>query len=110
MTTFDERERSFEKKFSIDQDLKFKIEARRNRLVGQWAADKLGLCGTAAADYIKEIVRADLSQKSEGAFDRLRNDFRRKGVDVSDSELRTVMADFQRTAVRQTEEGAKGRG
>ena len=62
MTMFDERERSFEKKFSIDQELKFTIEARRNKLLGHWAAAKLGLSGCAADDYIKEILRVDLAK------------------------------------------------
>ena len=107
MTTFDERERSFEKKYAIDQNLKFRIEARRNKLVGQWAAGKLGLSGAAADDYIKEIVRADLAQKGEGAFAKLKEDLQNNGVDTS--ELRTVMADLLRTAARQIGEGAEGR-
>ena len=56
MTTFDEREKSFEKKFAMDQDLKFKAEARRNKLLGEWVAAKLGLSGAAVEDYVQ--VRA----------------------------------------------------
>jgi hypothetical protein len=109
MTTFDERERSFEMKFLMDQDSKFKIEARRNKLLGQWAADKLGLRGAAADGYIKELIHTDLTQKGEGAFNKLKKDFQGSGIDVSESELRTVMADLQRTAARQIEERSKER-
>ena len=101
MTMFDERERSFEKKFSIDQELKFNIEARRNKLLGHWAAAKLGLSGGAADDYIKEILRVDLLLKGDAVFNKLSNDFKGRGVDVSDSELRTTMTELMRTAAQQ---------
>ena len=60
MTTFDKREEAFEKKFALDEELKFKAEARRNRLLGLWAAEKLGITGEAAATYAREAVRACL--------------------------------------------------
>ena len=66
MTTFDDRERSFEKKFAMDQELKFKAEARRNRLLGQWAAAKLGLSGSEVDDYVKAVRKADLAEKATG--------------------------------------------
>ena len=56
MTTFDEREEGFEKKFALDEEKKFKAEARRNRLLGLWVAEKLGITGDAAAAYAKEVV------------------------------------------------------
>jgi hypothetical protein len=60
MTTFDERQKSFEKKFAMDEELKFRSEQRRNRLLGEWAAGKLGLSGSAVDDYVKALRRADL--------------------------------------------------
>jgi hypothetical protein len=65
MTTFNDREKSFEKKFAMDEELKFKAESRRNRLLGQWAAGKLGLSGTAVDDYVKAVRKADLAQMGD---------------------------------------------
>ncbi len=59
MTTFDKREEGFEKKFALDEELKFKADARRNKLLGLWAAEKLGLSGDAATAYAREVVAAD---------------------------------------------------
>ena len=73
MTTFDKREEGFEKKFAIDEDLKFKAEARRNRLLGQWAAEKLGKSGDAATAYAKEVVAAAFAEGGDG-------DVRRQGA------------------------------
>ncbi len=110
MTTFDDRERSFEKKFAMDQELKFKAEARRNRLVGQWAAAKLGLSGPEVDDYVKAVRKADLAEKGDrDVLRKLRQDFDAKGVPVSDAELSRVMAEFMASAVATIEaEGKKG--
>jgi hypothetical protein len=108
MTTFDERERSFEKKFAMDQELMFKAEARRNRLLGQWAAAKLGLSGTAVDDYVKAVRKADLTQKGdEDVFQKIKADFVAKGVSVPDAELRKAISDFLATAVGQIEAEGK---
>ena len=64
MTTFDEREKSFEKKFAMDEELKFKAEQRRNKLLGEWAAAKLGLTGPAVEDYVKAVRKADLARRA----------------------------------------------
>ena len=66
MTTFDKREEGFEKKFALDEEQKFKAEARRNRLLGLWAAEKLGLTGDAATAYAKEVVAADFEEAGDG--------------------------------------------
>jgi hypothetical protein len=110
MTTFDERERSFEKKFAMDQDLKFKAEARRNKLLGEWAGGKLGLVGPALEDYIKAVRKADLAEKGdEDVFRKLRADFDAKSVAVSDAEIRNALLEFLAKAVSQLEgEGKKG--
>jgi hypothetical protein len=108
MTTFDDRERSFEKKFALDQELKFKSEQRRNKLLGEWAAGKLGLTGSAVEDYVKALRKADLASKGdEDVFQKIRQDFDAKQVAVSDQELRRAMTDFLATAVRQIETARK---
>ena len=105
MTTFDERERAYEKKFSLDQELKFKAEARRNKLVAEWAAAMLSLSGQAVSDYIK----ADLSDPGQGAYLKVKKDLEDKHVGVSDGELRRAMTQFLLTAVRQIEDTSLGR-
>ena len=108
MTTFDERERSYEKKFAMDQELMFKAEARRNKLLGQWAAAKLGLSGTAVDDYVKAVRKADLAQKGdEDVFQKVKGDFVAKGVAVPDAELRKAIADFLTAAMTQLEGESK---
>jgi len=108
MTTFDDRERSFEKKFAMDQELKFKAEARRNRLLGQWAAAKLGLSGSDVEDYIKAVRKADLAEKGDQDVKRkIRQDFEAKGVNISEAELSRMMGEFLATAVSSIEGEAK---
>ena len=110
MTSFDERERSFEKKFALDEELKFRAAARRNRLLAQWVAEKLGLSGAAVDDYIKAVRKVDLADKGgEDVFHKLKRDLDDKGVRVSDGELRKTMTDLLATAVRQIEAEAKSR-
>jgi hypothetical protein len=110
MTTFDDRERSFEKKFAMDQELKFKAEARRNRLLGQWAAAKLGLSGSEVEDYAKAVRKADLLEKGDQDVKRkIRQDFEAKGINVSEAELSRMMGEFLASAVSAIEaEGKKG--
>ena len=109
MTTFSDREKSFEKKFAMDEELKFKAEARRNRLLGQWAAGKLGLSGTAVDEYVKAVRKADLAQKGDDdVFQKVKKDLKDKGVSVTDSELRQAMTDFLAAAVQQLQAEAKG--
>jgi hypothetical protein len=102
MTTFDDREKAFEKKFAMDQDLKFRAESRRNRMVAEWAATKLGITGPAVDDYIKAVRKADLEEKGDDdVFRKLRADFDAKGVSVSDTEIRDVLLKFLGEAVNQ---------
>lgn len=108
MTTFDERERAYEKKFSMDQELKFRAQARRNKLLGEWAAARLGLLGPAVGDYVKAVVKADLTGTGHGAFDKVKKDFQENGAVVSDGELRTAMVEFLHAAMRQIEDAAAG--
>jgi hypothetical protein len=104
MTTFDDREKSFEKRFALDEELKFRSEQRRNKLIGEWAAAKLGLAGQEVQDYVKAVRKADLATKGdEDVFQKIRKDFDAKAVAVSDAELRKAMADFLVKAVEQIE-------
>ena len=110
MTSFNDREKSFEKKFAMDQELKFRAEARRNKMLAQWAAEKLGLSGAAVDDYAKAVRKADLVEKGdEDVFRKVRKDLDDKGVRVSDGELRKAMADFLHAAVEQIEGEAKSK-
>jgi hypothetical protein len=108
MTTFDERERAFEKKFSMDQELKFRAEARRNKLFAEWAAAKLRLSGPDVSDYAKQVVKADLSDPGRGAYLKVKKDLADKHVGVSDSELRNALTEFFVAAVRQIEDPPSG--
>ena len=108
MTTFDEREKSFEKKFAMDQDLKFKSEARRNKLIGEWAAAKLGLSGSAVEDYVKTVRKADLASKGdEDVLQKVVKDFADKGVAVTAAEVRKTMDQFMAQVVAQIESESK---
>lgn len=110
MTTFDERERSYEKKFAMDEELRFKAEARRNKLLGQWAAEKLGLSGTAVDDYVKSVRKADLAEKGdEDVFRKIRKDFDDKGIKVPDVELRKTISDMLASSVAQIEAESKAK-
>jgi hypothetical protein len=106
MTTFDKREEGFEKKFAMDADQRFKAEARRNRLLGLWAAEKLGISGDAAAAYAKEVVASDFEEA--GDADVLRKvlaDLTAKGIAITEPELRVKMDELMAAAVMQVKAG-----
>ena len=106
MTTFDKREEGFEKKFAIDEEQKFKAEARRNRLLGLWVAEKLGLSGEAASTYAKEVVAADFEEPGdEDVFRKIRRDFDAKKVAQTDPQIRKAMDDLLETAIAQIKAG-----
>ena len=106
MTTFDKREEGFEKKFAHDEELKFKASARRNKLLGQWAAEKLGLTGAAVDAYAKEVIAADFEEAGdEDVFRKLRKDFDAKGVKESDHQIRRTMQELLEKAVAQIKAG-----
>ena len=100
MTTFDKREEGFEKQFAHDEELRFKAKARRNRLLGLWAAEKLGLSGADAQTYAKEVVLTDFEQGGEdGVFRKVRGDFDNKGVQQSDHQIRRTMDELMARSV-----------
>jgi hypothetical protein len=92
MSQFDKREKNFENKFAHDQELEFKAQARRNKLLGLWAADLMGLSGPEAEAYAKEVIKADFEEAGdEDVFRKIRGDFDAKGVDQSDHQIRREM-------------------
>jgi len=102
MTTFDDRDRNFENKFAHDEELAFKIHARRNKLIGLWAAAKLGKHGDEAMQYAKDVVLAEFD--STGANDvaeKLLKDFKQAGVKISPKEIQHEMEKVLATARKQ---------
>ena len=104
MTSFEDREKGFEKKFALDEELRFKSAARRNKLLGLWAAEKMGLSGDDALVYAREVVKADLEEPGEeDVFRKIRRDFDGKKIDQSDHQIRRAMAELMAEAVNQVE-------
>jgi hypothetical protein len=107
MTTFDKREEGFEKKFALDEELKFKAEARGNRLLALWAGEQLGLTGEAAQAYGKEQLAATFAEGGEPAvIRRLTADFAAKGVTVTADDIRARWREFFAQALAQLKAGA----
>lgn len=92
MSTFDDREKAFENKYAHDAEMQFKAEARRNKKLGLWAAEQMGLAGDDAANYANSVVVADLEEPGDDdVFRKVAADFSAKGVAVSDADLRSKM-------------------
>ncbi len=95
MKKLDERKKGFEGKFIRDQDLEFKILARRNKYLGVWAAERLRITGDAVAEYCKEVIKADLKEAGDmDVFRKVRLDFDEKSIAITDEELRQNMDQF----------------
>ncbi|MBZ0230364.1 MAG: DUF1476 domain-containing protein [Bauldia sp.] len=106
MTTFDKRKDAFESKFARDAELRFKAMARRNKLLGLWAAGLLGKTGEAAVAYAGTVVAADFEEAGDDdVFRKIRKDFDAAGVDQSDHQIRRTMDEMMQTAVAQIEAG-----
>ena len=106
MTTFDKRREGYESKFARDEELRFRALARRNKLLGLWAAEKLGKSGDDAQAYAREVVRADMQEVGdEDVFHKIRTDFDAAGVAQSDHQIRRTMDDLVVEAVAQIEAG-----
>jgi len=104
MSTFDNREKGYESKFAHDEELRFKAEARRNKLLGLWAAEKMGITGAAAEVYAKEVIKADFEEPGdEDVFRKIRGDFDAKQIDQSDHQIRRTMDELMQEAIRQLE-------
>lgn len=106
MTTFDKREEAFEKKFALDEEQKFKAIARRNRLLGLWVAEQLGLSSEAAGDYARTVVAAEFSEGGDAAVIRkVMDDLTTKGVGISETELSAKMIELAALALVQVKAG-----
>jgi hypothetical protein len=102
MSGFDDRKDSFEKRFAHDEALKFKAAARRNKLLGLWAAEKLGLTGDKAEAYAKAVIVADLKEAGdEDVFRKIRSDFDAARIDQNDHQIRRRMEEFEAEAIAQ---------
>lgn len=102
MTTFDERQKGFEKKFEKDQELQFKATARRNKLLGLWAANLMGMTGDAADAYAKEVVRADFELPGdEDVVKKVLDDLSAKNVAQTEHQLRRKMDELLSVAREQ---------
>ena len=106
MTTFDDREKGFESKFALDQEQEFRAVARRNKLLGLWAAEQMGLSADEAKTYAAEVIASDFAEAGdEDVFRKIRGDFDAAGVDQSDHQIRRTMAELLQTAIDQIEAG-----
>ena len=93
MTNFNDREKAFETKFARDEEMAFRILARRNRLLGEWAAHKMGLTEVEAAAYAKEVIRADFEEAGdEDVIRKLLGDLTAAGVEIDDAAIREALA------------------
>ena len=92
MSKFDEREKSFEKKYARDEELKFKVEARSNKYLGEWVSSKLEKNEVETRNYIQEIIKADMEEAGqEDVFRKIKKDFQTASISVEESEIRDEM-------------------
>jgi hypothetical protein len=106
MTTFDERQKGFEAKFARDEELRFKATARRNRMLGQWAAGELGLSGGEVDEYVKAVMRADFETPGDDdVIAKVLGDFQVKGLAFGEADIRAKLAEYMGDAVEQIESG-----
>ena len=99
-TTFDKREEDFEKRFAHDEELRFKAIARRNKMLGLWAAEKLGLSGADAEAYARDVVMAEYAECEHDVFKKIRSDFDAKSVAQSDHQIRRTMDELLEQAIK----------
>ncbi|MHB2264898.1 DUF1476 domain-containing protein [Aliihoeflea sp. PC F10.4] len=102
--SFKDREEGFERKFAHDEELRFRAMARRNKLLGLWAAEKLGKSGDDADVYAREVVASDFEEAGDhDVFRKIRKDFDAGGVTQSDHQIRRTMEELLATAISQIE-------
>ena len=93
MNKFDEKEKSFERKFAMDEELQFKLAARSNKYLGEWVSSELGKNEEEKKNYIQDIIRADMEEAgSEDVFRKIKKDFQTASISIEDSEIRDQMA------------------
>jgi hypothetical protein len=106
MSSFDKREEGFEKKYALDEEQKFKAEARRNKLLGLWVAEKLGITGDAANAYAKEVVAADFEEAGDAdVLRKVTKDLGAKGIAITEPQIRVKMDELMAQAVAQVKAG-----
>lgn len=106
MTSMKDRETAFESKFALDEEMRFRANARRNKLLGLWAAEKLGKAGDAAEEYAKSVIIADFDEVGdEDVFRKVRADFDAAGIDQSDHQIRRTMDELMAVAIDQVKQG-----
>jgi hypothetical protein len=106
MTTFDKREEGFEKKFALDEEQKFRAEARRNRLLGLWVAERLGLSGAAADAYAREVIAAEFEEAGHGDVVRkVMGDLNAKGIATTEAQVLGKMDELTALAAAQVKAG-----
>ena len=106
MTTFDKREEGFEKKFALDEEQKFKAEARRNKLLGLWVAEKLGMSADAAGAYAKDVIAAEFETAGDANVVRkVMGDLKAKGVTVTERDILVKMDQLTAQAVAEVKAG-----
>jgi len=102
MSAFDDRKKAAENKLAHDEELKFKVSARRNKLLGLWAAEQMGIKGEAADKYAKEVVAADFDEAGdEDVYRKIAGDLKKKGVDMSEHRIRRQMEELLAQAAKE---------
>ena len=102
MTSMKDREEGFERKFAFDEELRFRATARRNKLLGLWAAEKLGKSGADADAYAKEVVVSDIEEAGDhDVLRKVKGDFDAAGVDQSEHQIRRTMDELMAQAIEQ---------
>ena len=93
MNKFNEREKSFEKKFARNEELQFRVSAKRNKYLAEWASSKLGKNNEQKQNYIQEVIKADLAEAGdEDVFRKVKKDFENSAINIDDSEIRNQMS------------------
>jgi hypothetical protein len=105
MTTFDKREEAFEQQFAHDEELRFKATARRNKMLGLWAAEKLGLSGAEADSYALSVVMSAFEDAAHDVMHKIRKDFDAKGVAQSDHQIARQMTELMAKAIEDVKAG-----
>ena len=102
MSSFDKREKSFEKKFVRDEELQFKVSAKRNKYLGEWAADKLGKMSDDKIAYIQDVIKSDFAEPGdEDVFRKIQGDFKKASISIPDSKIREQMTSLLERAQKE---------
>ncbi len=95
MNSFKDREKNFEKKFVHDEEIQFKVNAKRNKYLGEWVADKLNKKDLSKNEYIQEVIKSDFKEPGdEDVFRKVKNDFKSAGIEIDDKSIREKMIFF----------------